>query len=280
MADSYLVTGASTGLGRSVVRRLVGMGCAVWAGVRSADAEADLRSEFGPAVRLLRFDVTDDAAVAAAGEEVAAAGPLTGVVNNAGAALPGPLEFMPLDVFRQQLEVNVVGQLAVTQAMLPALRAARARGGQARVVTVGSIGGRIAGPMLGAYHTSKFAITGLTDALRAELAPWGIDVVLVEPGAIATPIWQRGLSAADELMAGLPERVHVLYDRQIARARANAERSAQRGLDPDRAARAVVDVVTAHRARPRVLIGRDALVAAVVARTPFRLRYRLTAARP
>ena len=111
-------------------------------------------------------------------------------MNNAGLALPGPLEFLPLASLREQLEVNLIGQLAVTQAMLPALRR-----GAGRIVMIGSIGGRIAGPMLGAYCTSKFGLVGLTDALRAELAPSRLRVILIEPGAVKTPIWSRGVGA-------------------------------------------------------------------------------------
>ena len=181
--SSYLVTGASTGIGRACVAALAGTGARVWATVRSdADAES-LRDQHGQSVSVVRLDLTDPDSVLAAGERICAAGPLSGLVNNAGVALPGPLEYIPMDVFRRQIEVNLVGQLAVTQAALPALRKARERASKARIVMIGSIGGRIATPMLGPYHASKFGLVGLTDTLRAELAPSGIQVVLVEPGA-------------------------------------------------------------------------------------------------
>ncbi len=268
-----VVTGASTGIGAATVRALDRRGFRVWATVRGDADAARLEQEYDGRVRVLRLDITDDEAVRAAGQQVMADGPLHGLVNNAGVALPGPLEFLPLDAFRRQLEVNLVGQLAVTQAMLPALRA-----GSGRVVVVGSIGGRIAGPMLGAYHASKFGLVGLTDALRAELAPWGLRVVLVEPGAIATPIWERGMASGDQLLAELPDRVRELYAGQIRQARENAARSAAAGLPPAVVGEVIARALTEPRPRPRHLVGRDALVAGVIARLPFRLLYRITAA--
>ncbi len=276
-ARSALVTGASTGIGAATVAELVSRGFRVWAGVRGEDAAARLAEEYGDRVRVLRLDVTDPEAVAAAGEQVTAAGPLHGLVNNAGVALPGPLEFLPVAALREQLEVNLLGQLAVTQAMLPALRAAHDPAG--RIVMVGSIGGRIAAPMLGAYHAAKFGLVGLTDTLRAELAPWRIRVILIEPGAIATPIWTRGGAAADRLAEQMPARARDLYAGQIVQARKDAARSARHGLPPAAAA-VIARALTDPRPRPRYLVGRDALAASMIARLPYRLRYRLTAARP
>jgi NAD(P)-dependent dehydrogenase (short-subunit alcohol dehydrogenase family) len=178
---SYVVTGASTGIGRACVADLVRGGHRVWAAVRSDTDAEKLRADHGDAVSVLRLDVTDEESVRAAGKTVLAAGPLHGLVNNAGVAVPGPLEYLPIANFRHQVEVNLTGQLLVTQAMLPALRLARERGEDARILMIGSIGGRIASPMLGPYHASKFALVGLTDSLRAELAPFGIRVVLIEP---------------------------------------------------------------------------------------------------
>jgi NAD(P)-dependent dehydrogenase (short-subunit alcohol dehydrogenase family) len=273
-----VVTGASTGIGRACVGQLARAGARVWATVRSDKDEESLRRDH-PDVRVLRMDVTDADSVAAAGAQVTAAGPLHGLVNNAGVALPAPLEHIPVELFRRQLEVNLIGQLAVTQAMLPALRAARDQDADARIVMIGSIGGRIAAPMLGAYHASKFGMVGLADTLRAELAPSGIRVILIEPGAIATPIWDRGGSAADELMEQATPEMLERYSAQIAVARKGAARSAKRGLPPDRAAAAIVKALTAANPRPRYLVGPDAHAAAVVAQLPYRLRYRLTAAR-
>jgi NAD(P)-dependent dehydrogenase (short-subunit alcohol dehydrogenase family) len=278
-AKSYVVTGASTGIGRACVDLLAGGGAHVWATVRS-DQDADaLHRDHGDAVTVLQMDVTDAGSVAAAGERVTAAGPLAGLVNNAGVALPAPLEHIPIETFRRQIEVNLIGQLTVTQAMLPALRRSREQGMDARIVMIGSIGGRIAAPMLGAYHASKFGLVGLADTLRAELAPSGIKVILIEPGAVATPIWARGATAADHLVNEAQPGVLDRYSAQIDTARKNAARSARRGLPPPRAAAVIVKALTAADPRPRYLVGMDAHVAAVVARLPHRLRYRLTAAR-
>jgi NAD(P)-dependent dehydrogenase (short-subunit alcohol dehydrogenase family) len=276
---SFVVTGASTGIGRACVDELVRTGAHVWATVRSDKDEQALQRDHPDAVTVLRMDLTDPTSIRTAGERVSAAGPLNGVVNNAGVAVPAPLEHIPLDAFRHQIDVNLIGQLAVTQAMLPAMRQAREQNEQARIVLVGSIGGRIAGPMLGPYHTSTFGLVGLADTLRAELAPSGIQVVLVEPGAVATPIWSRGAAAANELLDQLPAAGRECYADQIATAEETATRSAKRGLPPQRAAQVITKALTARNPRPRYLVGTDAHAAAVVARLPFRLRYRLTAAK-
>jgi NAD(P)-dependent dehydrogenase (short-subunit alcohol dehydrogenase family) len=282
-----LVTGASTGIGRATVDTLVARGALVWAGVRREEDAAGLEAAHPGRVTALRFDVTDEGAVAAAATQVCATGPLHGLVNNAGVAVPAPLELIPLAELRRQLEVNLVGQLAVTQAVLPALRAAadarakaasgRGAGGPdlppaPRIVMVGSIGGRIAGPMIGAYHAAKFGLVGLTGSLRAELGPGGIEVVLVEPGAIATPIWSRGAAAADRLLQGLPAEAIRRYGAQIQAARDMAARAARDGLPPEVVAEVIAGALAAPRPRARYLIGRDARIAALLTHLPDRLR--------
>jgi len=192
------VTGASSGIGEATVSALIGCGFHVWATVRRDVDEQRLLATHGDRVTVRHCDITDPDQVTALGTEVVARG-LVGLVSNAGIAVPAPLEYLPLDHFRHQLEVNLVGQLAVVQAALPALR--RTRG---RVVVVGSIGDRIASPMLGAYNASKFGLLGLTDSLRAELAPTGIRVVLIEPGVISTRIWNSGRVRGEDLLAAAP----------------------------------------------------------------------------
>ena len=287
-----LVTGASTGIGRATLDTLVARGARVWVGVRRQEDAATLEAAHPGRVTALRFDVTDEAAVTRAGEQVCAAGPLHGLVNNAGVALPAPLEFMPLAEFRRQLEVNLVGQLAVTQAVLPALRAAADARVQAapdgasgdpdpppapRIVMIGSIGDRIAGPMIGAYHAAKFGLAGLTGSLRAELGPAGIGVILVEPGAIATPIWSRGTTAGDQLLQQLPAEAIRRYGTQIEAARKMAARAVRTGLPPEAVAEVIAGVLAARRPRPRYLVGRDARAAALLTHLPDRLRERLLA---
>lgn len=269
---SVLVTGASSGIGEATVSALIGCGFHVWATVRRDVDEQRLLATHGDRVTVRHCDITDPDQVTALGTEVVARG-LVGLVSNAGIAVPAPLEYLPLDHFRHQLEVNLVGQLAVVQAALPALR--RTRG---RVVVVGSIGDRIATPMLGAYNASKFGLLGLTDSLRAELAPTGIRVVLIEPGVISTRIWNSGRVRGEDLLAAAPPEAAGLYRSQIDRIRADAHRAEDRGLPASAVASVITRAMTAGNPRPRYLVGRDARIAALIVRLPDRLRYRLTAA--
>ena len=245
---SVVVTGSSTGIGRAAVAELVGAGFHVWATVRKqADADS-LTADHGDSVTPLLVDLLDHDSVRAAGARVVAAGPLHGLVNNAGVALPSPLEFLPIEVFERQLDINLVGQLLMTQVMLPALFAAD----NARITFIGSISGRIAGPILGAYSASKHGVVGLVGALRSELAPYGVRVCLVEPGVIATPIWDRGAAAGDEVM-GTMAAESTRYGAQIAAARSRAADGA-RGLDPRVVGRVIVKTMTATAARTTIMM--------------------------
>jgi NAD(P)-dependent dehydrogenase (short-subunit alcohol dehydrogenase family) len=270
---SVVVTGAAKGIGAAIVRRLAADGFRVVAGVRRTEDAQALREQLGDRVLPVLLDVTDPGAVAAAagllGGEVGDRG-LAGLVNNAGIAVAAPLEFLPPAELRRQLEVNVVGQHAVTQALVPLLRR-----GQGRIVNLGSIGDRIVAPMTGPYHVSKFALRAWNDTLRLELSAWGIQVVLVEPGAVATPIWETSIAAAERLQQTLPSGVEELYGRAIAAARASALRSAARGMPADQVAAVVARALTVRRPRARYLVGVDARVTAMVARLPDRLRDRL-----
>jgi len=276
---AVVVTGASTGIGRAAVADLVSEGFLVLATVRRLEDADALREQFGDSVRPLLMDLLDEDSVRAAGAEVCASGPLFGLVNNAGAALPGPLEYLPIDTFRRQLEINLTGQLLVTQVMLPALRRSAEEAGDARIVMVGSIGGRIAGPMLGAYHASKHGLVGLTGALRAELAPFRIRVLLIEPGTIATPIWERGRTHGKELQS---RHAHSFarYAKQLEGVQAMAERGARSGQKPSVVARVITEALTSKNPAPRRVVGRDAKVVAGMLRLlPFRAVYRFTRAR-
>jgi NAD(P)-dependent dehydrogenase (short-subunit alcohol dehydrogenase family) len=276
---SVVVTGASTGIGRAAVTALAGAGFHIFPTVRKAADAEELRQRLGANVTPLMVDLLDETSVRAAGETVVEAGPLFGLVNNAGASLPGPLEYLPIEVFRQQLEINLTAQLLMTQVMLPALRRSAERDGDARIVMIGSIGGRIAGPILGAYQAAKHGLVGLTGSLRAELAPSDIKVILLEPGVIATPIWQRGVAAGEEIESGRQEEF-ARYGAQVAAVRRLAERASHRGVSPEVPARKIVEALTSEHPAPRAVIGRDAhVVAAMVRVLPFRLLYRLLAAR-
>lgn len=198
------------------------------------------------------LDVTDPAAIVAAASRVEK---LDGLVNNAGIVVASPLEYLPLDELRRQLEVNVVGQLAVTQAVLEPLRAARGR-----IVNITSIGGRFASPFLGPYVASKFAMEGMSDSLRRELRPFGIDVAIIEPGSIATEIWDKGQRDASALLEGMSPRARELYGKRLGRAQKLARRTAGHAIPPDRAARAIEHALTASRPRTRYVVGADARI--------------------
>lgn len=189
---SVIVTGASTGIGWGCVKVLIASGIRVFGSVRKRIDADRLSKEFGTNFRPLIFDVTDAAAVAAGAKEVEAAlgdETLFGLVNNAGIAVPGPLLYQEIDDFKHQITVNLVGQLIVTQAFAPLLGVDRSRrGAPGRIVMMSSVAGRNASPFVGAYSASKFALEGLSESLRRELMLFGIDVIIVAPGAVATPI--------------------------------------------------------------------------------------------
>jgi NAD(P)-dependent dehydrogenase (short-subunit alcohol dehydrogenase family) len=193
--SAVVVTGASTGIGAACVDLLVEKGFLVFPSVRKESDAAELVARYGAAVAPLLFDVTDGGAIAAAAREVEArldGETLAGLVNNAGVAAPGPLLHLPIDDFRRQLEINLIGQLRVIQAFAPLLGAGEEqRGPPGRIVNMSSVAGRFAAPFLGAYNASKFGLEGMSDALRRELMVYGVDVVLIEPGMIATPIWDK-----------------------------------------------------------------------------------------
>jgi NAD(P)-dependent dehydrogenase (short-subunit alcohol dehydrogenase family) len=250
-SGTVVITGASTGIGRATALRLAGAGFAVLAGVRREEDGAALRADNGRIEPVL-VDVTDAGQIAALAERVGRA-PLAGLVNNAGIAVAGPLEGVPLDEIRRQFEVNVFGLLAVTQALLERIRA-----GRGRIVNVGSIGGRINTPFVGPYSSSKAAVRSLSASLRRELRPWGIQVALVEPGALDTPIWRKGEEGAQETIAALPERVRTLYARPLEALVAATRKIAASAASPDDAAQAIEHALTAERPRTLYTVGRQA----------------------
>lgn len=253
---SVLVTGASTGIGRATALRLDRAGWKVLAGVRREEDAAALRADGSERLTPLKLDVTDADQIAAAAQRVEAEmeGRLDGLVNNAGVAIPGPLETLAIEDFRRQVEVNMTAHVAVTQAMLPSIRAARGR-----IVFISSIGGRIALPLTGAYHAAKFGIEAVGDVFRQELRPWGIKVAIVEPGSIDTPIWGRGEQTADELAT--PER-EALYGEVVDRYRKVIKDTAERGIPAEKVAEAIEHALSARRPRARYLVGLEAKVGA------------------
>jgi NAD(P)-dependent dehydrogenase (short-subunit alcohol dehydrogenase family) len=257
-SGTVLVTGASTGIGEATVQHLKMLGFDAVGAVRK-DEDAERLEAQG--VRTVRIDVTDSAQIAAARDSLGDT-PLVGLVNNAGIAVAAPLEFLPVDRLRQQLEINLIGQMAVTQAFLPALR--RGRG---RIVMVSSIGGRVALPLVSAYNASKFGLEGMSDSLRRELRSQGVDVILVEPGGVKTPIWNKAEALADDMLDDVPPEAERLYGKLIAAVRAGTQRIAtDTGSDASEVAEAIGEALTATRPRARYLVGRDAKVRAVVSR--------------
>ena len=268
--EAVVITGASSGIGADAALLLAREGFLAFAGVRS-DLDAARVATLHDRIRPLRLDVTDRASIDEAARAVAASGhALRGVVGNAGIAVAGPLEFLPVDELRRQFEINVFGALAVAQAFLPQLRSARGR-----LVFVGSISGRLSVPFIAPYSASKFALRALADAMRVELAPAGIAVSLIEPSSVKTPIWQKGRDSREELLARLPSQAREIYGPQIEAVFAQTEREERIAMPVAHVSRAILHALTARRPRPTYLLGGPARVGSIVALLPAALRARV-----
>ena len=250
---SVLITGASRGIGRATALRLDRRGFDVIAGVRSEEAGQALAAEASDRLRVVRIDVADAASVHAAAETVGER--LDILVNNAGIAVGGVVEALPLDDLRHQLEVNVVGQVAVTQALLPALRAA-----SGRIVFISSVSGRTSVAALTPYAASKFAIEAIADGLRVELRAWGIDVVLVEPGSIDTDIWRDGQAQFDTTVAAMTDEHRRLYGPLLEGTRKLIASTAKRAAPVDKVVDVIENAATTARPRARYVAGTDAKI--------------------
>jgi NAD(P)-dependent dehydrogenase (short-subunit alcohol dehydrogenase family) len=252
---SVLVTGATRGIGRATTQWLAGRGWDVIAGVRRAEDAEGLTGERITAVPL---DITDADQVAALDGVLPSQ--LDAVVNNAGVVVAGPVEATPAAELRRQLEVNVVGQASVTQAVLPRLRASRGR-----VIFLSSVSGLIATPMFGPYNASKFALEGLADALRLELAPWGIRVVLIEPAQTDTDLWRLADRDLEQGVASMTPEQRELYAKHLEGFRKTIPRSQRAAGPPDRVAATIEKALTARRPRARYVVGAAAGAQALVA---------------
>jgi NAD(P)-dependent dehydrogenase (short-subunit alcohol dehydrogenase family) len=262
---SIVITGASTGIGEACALRLDALGYRVFAGVRKpADGEALKKKASGQLSPLL-LDVTSEESLAAAVRTVGDI-PLAGLVNNAGIVVAGPLELVPIAMWRKQLEVNVIGQVAVTQAFLPMLRA-----GRGRIVNMGSVAGRSALPFSGPYCASKFALEGLTDSLRMELRQWGISVSIIEPGAIRTPIWDKSAAGANEYLNAVPAQLLELYRAMLAKLQAAAAHAGKHAIGPEEVAKAVEHALTSTKPKTRYVVGSDAKLRMRLIHLPDRL---------
>lgn len=254
MTKTILITGASTGIGEACALHLDALGHRVYAGVRKEEDAHRLRTEASDRLVPVFLDVTDDAQIEAAAKTIDEdVGSLTGVVNNAGIGRGGPLEYLPIQEWRDQLEVNVIGQVAVTKAVLPLLRKDRGR-----IVFIGSIGGRLGSSLMGPYAASKFAIEGIGEALRHELHPWGLHVAVVEPGAIKTPIWAKADETMERLRRDLPPEALEQYEPHIASFEKGRHDAEKRGVGPEKVAKAVEHALFARRPNHRYLVGPDA----------------------
>jgi NAD(P)-dependent dehydrogenase (short-subunit alcohol dehydrogenase family) len=266
---SVVITGASTGIGWGCAKVLTASGFRVFGSVRKrADAER-LAQELSPNFVPLIFDVTDEAAVAAATKQVDAAlrgETLFGLVNNAGIAVPGPLLYQKIEDFKQQIAVNLTGHLIVTQAFAPLLGADRTRkGAPGRIVMISSVGGKNASPFLGAYNASKFALEGISESLRRELIPFGIDVIVVAPGTVATTMWDRPDAINVAAFADTP------YAQALAKLKVYMITNGRRGLPPEQLGETVKTALTAARPKVRYTVTPDPIETLVANALPSRM---------
>ncbi len=255
---SVLVTGAARGIGRATSLRLAAAGWDVIAGVRRAEDGQGLVDAGGGRITPVTLDITDDAQIAALDQALPAA--LDAVVNNAGVVVGGPVEAVAPAELRRQLEVNVVAQAAVTQAVLPRLRASRGR-----IVFVSSVSGRVATPMTGPYNASKFALEGMADALRMELAPWGIRVVLVEPAQTDTDIWRQMNDLVDDAVTNASPAHRELYSKHIEGFRKSIPLSQRMAAPADGVAGTIEKALTVRRPKARYVVGANAKAQAIMA---------------
>ena len=260
---TVVITGASTGIGAACALHLDRLGFRVFAGVRKPEDGLILQGNSSDRLVPITLDVTDASTIQKSHmlvSELIGTDGLYGLINNAGIAVVGPLEAVPIPDLRRQLEVNVIGQVAVTQMFLPLIRKARGR-----IINMGSIAGLATMPLMGPYSASKFALEAMTDALRLEVQQWGIHVSIIEPGAIATPIWNKSATDAAEREAGTEQELRSLYQPMIAAVRKIVGEASKRAVSADAVARVVESALTVATPRTRYLVGTDAKLRALVA---------------
>lgn len=267
--SGVIISGASTGIGAATALLLAEKGYVAFAGVRTEGDAARLASLHAN-IRPIAMDVTGNDSLERAAAEIKRSGvALEGIVSNAGIAVGGPLEHLPIEELRRQFDVNVIGAIALVQVFLPVLH-----GDRGRVVFVGSISGRLATPYVGPYSASKFALRALSDAMRIELLPAGIEVSLIEPGSVKTPIWGKGRKTAADLAGRLGPKVREHYRAALQRILAIAESEERDGMPVEVVTNAIVHALTAARPRAHYLLGGPARVGSIVAVLPPALRDR------
>jgi NAD(P)-dependent dehydrogenase (short-subunit alcohol dehydrogenase family) len=259
---AVVITGASSGIGRATALQLDRLGFRVFASVRSEPDGERLCAEGSDRLRPIRLDVTDEAAIASARDEVGRAvgeAGLAGLVNNAGVTFASPLEFASLEELRCLFEVNVFGLLAITQTFLPLLRLARGR-----LVNISSMATQAIAPFHGPYSASKLCVNGLSTALRLELMPLGVGVSTILCGNVRTPMWDKGIRLTEQLIEHFPPDAPQLYGAALRQVQAYYERIGRQGISPEAAARAIAEALTARRARNTYFVGPDARLFAIL----------------
>lgn len=261
-----LITGASSGIGEISAITLAQNGFHVFAGVRKNEDAEKIKSKLSNITPVI-LDVTSQDSINGAFAEIAETlkeDGLYGLVNNAGIAVAGPLEFLPIDKLRLQLEVNVIGQIAVIQKFLPLLRQC-----SGRIVNISSISGFIASPFCGAYAASKFALEALSDSLRRELSLWNIPVSLVQPGIIKTPIWEKSINLVEKIIEGLPSEAEKYYGGIYKNLVENTKQKVnEKAAPPEEVAKAVLHALSAKKPKIRYLVGKDAKFVSFLAKCP------------
>jgi NAD(P)-dependent dehydrogenase (short-subunit alcohol dehydrogenase family) len=254
-----LITGASTGIGRATALQLTGLGWTVYAGVRDPAAGERLAAAAPAGLMIpLALEVTDEAQIEQARMRIEEdGGRLDALVNNAGIGIGGPLELISSEELRRQFEINVFAQIAITRALLPALRrAATPKGTGGRIVFMSSVGGRVPMAFTAPYAASKHAIEAFGDALRVELHTSAVQVALIEPGSVATPIWDKGRAEAERM--SIPPELTLEYGRVPAAMDRVLADTARRGVPPEQVAETIARALRSPRMKARYVVGRDA----------------------
>lgn len=267
--STVLISGASTGIGQCCALRLAQSGFQVFAGYRQPEAQKTL-SALHPAIHPIQLDITSKQSIASAFDQIQESlqgKSFQGLINNAGIVIGGPLESISPERWREQLEVNLIGHIAVTQAFLPLLRESKGR-----IVNMGSVAGIQALPFVSPYSVSKFGLGVISDALRVELRPWGIQVALIEPGSIQTPIWEKSRLTLETELENWPAELKTLYGSAMRQVKEASLRSGEKGISPTEVANAVLHALTAGCPKARYPIGNDAQFRRYFSWLPDRLK--------
>ncbi|MGD8944688.1 MAG: SDR family NAD(P)-dependent oxidoreductase [Desulfobacterales bacterium] len=275
-SGAIFISGSSSGIGEACAVGLDKRGYEVFAGVRSMKDGESLRRKTSQRLHPVLLDISKEEQIKAAGETVRQAlgdTPLVGLINNAGIFVGGPLEFVPIERLRHQLEINLIGHIAVCQAFLPLLRQT-----QGRIINIGSVAGIFASPLMGPYCASKFAMEAVSDVLRRELRPWNIKVILLEPGIIATKIWQKAITQAEEAIPEAPDEMTKLYGPLLDAVHDHAADVEKTAQSPEVVFRAVIHALTAQRPKIRYRMGPRARVQKVISWLPDGIQDRILAA--